>query len=209
MQTDKQARPRDKKKTDPFTGNCQNQQTDKRKVHSKGKKPCSNCATRHPFGACPAHAKTCNNCGKLNHHGRCCRSTVVKKQVNVVENKGYHDDTNPTEEFFIDTTEQGSNSEDWVQVITINNMERQFKLDTGAQLNVLPVREFDKLQPTPKLNSARVKLTAYGSTPIPVIGRCVTKIYYKANTHFLHFVIVPTVKTFNHLLESKHATSRI
>lgn len=116
---------------------------------------------------------------------------MVKKRVNVVENKGYHDDTNPTVEFFIDTAEQGSNSEDWVQVITVNNMERQFKLDTGAELNILPVREFDKLQPTPKLNSAGVKLTAYGSTPIPVIGRCVTKINYKANTHSVHFITVP------------------
>ncbi|KAJ8032419.1 hypothetical protein HOLleu_25937 [Holothuria leucospilota] len=78
---DKRERPRDKKTTDPYTGNCQNQQNDKRKVHSKGKKSCGNCPTRHPFGACPAHGKTCNICGNLNHHARCCRSTMVKQST--------------------------------------------------------------------------------------------------------------------------------
>lgn len=188
------ARSRDQKATDTYADNRQNQQNDKKKTGNKGKKQCGNYATRHPFGAYSAHGKTCNNCDKLNHYARCCRSTLVKQRVKVVENSGYSNDTtgNQTEEFFIDSLEQGisTDTEGWIQAITVNNREINFKLDTGAKINIPPASEFDKLQPKP--HSAGVKVIAYaGGTPIPVIGRCVTTVHYKAKTHFIHFIIVP------------------
>lgn len=51
-----------------------------------GKKPqhqaggtCQRCGRSHDAKAkCPAHGKKCNNCGKLNHFSRCCRSKALQ-----------------------------------------------------------------------------------------------------------------------------------
>ena len=49
-----------------------------------------------------------------------------------------------------------------------------FKVDTGAQINVLPVKMFQELFPaTHKLTEPTVKLTAYGGADIPNLGNCI------------------------------------
>ena len=42
---------------------------------------CNNCGlNRHKIGdRCPAHGKECNNCGKMNHYARVCRSSPKSK----------------------------------------------------------------------------------------------------------------------------------
>ncbi|PIK56894.1 hypothetical protein BSL78_06220 [Apostichopus japonicus] len=156
-------------------------------------KLCGNCATRHAYGACPAYGKTCNQCRKKNHYARFCRSAAVGKQrINTVEQQG-NTSTNqdPMEEFFIDVVNHQGDSVDWIQPLIVNDSEINFKLDTGAQINIIPVSEYDKLLPKPKLYATKVKLTAYGGTPVPVMGQCIAKLHHKSKTQFVSFYVVP------------------
>ena len=59
--------------------------------------------------------------------------------------------------------------------LKVNNKSVKFKIDTGAQCNVLPEEIFDRIK-KPKLVATRTKLTAYGGTPVPVIGKCSLQI---------------------------------
>ncbi|CAH3172749.1 unnamed protein product, partial [Porites lobata] len=62
---------------------------------------------------------------------------------------------------------------EWSVILESNGTNINFKLDTGSQVNILPKKEYSKLIHKPKLHPAKVKLTAYNGTNIPVIGKCI------------------------------------
>lgn len=39
------------------------------------RKPCGNCGSFHRPRSCPAYGKHCDNCSRLGHFAKCCRST--------------------------------------------------------------------------------------------------------------------------------------
>ena len=58
----------------------------------------------------------------------------------------------------------GSESEtkpQWTIDMETNGSNVRYKLDTGAQVNVLPKYQYNRLLQKPKLKSTKVKLTAY------------------------------------------------
>ena len=66
--------------------------------------------------------------------------------------------------------------------LKVNGKDIHFKIDTGAQCNVIPEHRFAKLTIKPALRKTNTKLTAYGGTRVPVKGNCqmTTKIDGKA-----------------------------
>ena len=60
-----------------------------------------------------------------------------------------------------------------------NGSNVRYKLDTGAQVNVLPKYQYNRLLQKSKLKSTKVKLAAYNGTNIPVVGRCIVQIAHK------------------------------
>ena len=62
-----------------------------------------------------------------------------------------------------------------------NGSNVRYKLDTGAQVNVLPKSQYNSLTRKPKLKNTKVKLTAYNGTNIPVVGKCVVRVAHKKN----------------------------
>lgn len=138
---------------------------------------CERCATNHRRGKCPAYRKRCNYCGKLNHfEATCIFKKQHEKKINAVE-KGW-DEEDDDEELLInsisvDKIETSQN--EIVEDVVINNLVVGFKVDTGAQCNILPVNEYEKCIK----NQARkyrteevknVKLVAYGGSKIQVKG---------------------------------------
>jgi hypothetical protein len=78
------------------------------------------------------------------------------------------------------------------------------KLDTGAQVNVMPVKVYNSLKTKSKvLQPTKVKLTAYGGNRIPVLGTCQLKCKYKNEAHNLEFYVVNTCHCF-HCFEFKN-----
>ena len=54
-------------------------------------------------------------------------------------------------------------------------MSVKFKVDTGAQTNILPTKYFDALPRQPPLTQSTQRLTSYCGSKIPVKGVCQLK----------------------------------
>ena len=75
----------------------------------------------------------------------------ANKQVNTVDD---HDSDYET--MFIGAVNSGD--QDWVKTVDFGNVKEVFKLDTGAQCNVLPKTVYDKITTMPLLpSSARLE----------------------------------------------------
>ena len=78
---------------------------------------------------------------------------------------------------------------DWCIDLNTNGTVVKFKIDTGAQANVLPWKVYSKLLKLPKLNKSKVKLTAYNDTDIPVRGSCIAHIGYNHSSIPVVFIV--------------------
>ena len=54
----------------------------------------------------------------------------------------------------------------WLSTVKTQSGKFTFKLDTGAEANVIPVEVLNQLTNIPTIQSNKTKLTAYGGTTI-------------------------------------------
>ena len=64
----------------------------------------------------------------------------------------------------------------WAANLNVNNTFISFKIDTGAQANILLFRMFLNLKNGPKLQPSEFWLSTYNGTNIPVKGRFILRI---------------------------------
>lgn len=152
---------------------------------------CKFCSQSHRRGNCPAYGKICNNCSKRNHFAKCCLS---KKVVN--DSSGSNDD------FIIDSiqvncldenkksSELFQQQKEWKVRMNVNDTNIDFKIDTSAQVNVLPRSIYKKIKPRPKLTPSKVRLTAYNNTEVPVHGKCRATLSNKGKRFNVLFTVV-------------------
>ena len=57
--------------------------------------------------------------------------------------------------------------------MTVNETIIPFKLDTGAQVNLLSVADYSKLKVKSKIHPVNIKVTGYTGESMPVKGSCV------------------------------------
>lgn len=165
--------------------------TQRRDQHKKSdgeeKHHCSRCDYTHASMKCPAFGKTCRKCGGKNHFVKCCKSTkTLPSKVHTVAEE---DDPDPGT-FFLDSVTVDAVSTDWIEPLTINGSIIPLKLDTGAQVNILPEKDFNTLKNRPKLRPVKERLRAYGDGDIPVKGSCLLKVLHKGAMYSLYFYIV-------------------
>ena len=105
-------------------------------------KECTKCGRKHTQGQCPAYGKKCLKCQKRNHFAIMCRS---RKTVHAMDNSGESDssETETVGAHFIGSV-HSSNTKDEALLLGKQNCEIKFKLDTGAQVNVIPIKSSDK-----------------------------------------------------------------
>lgn len=116
---------------------------------------CYKCGYMHNFSAkCPAHGRKCAKCGVLNYFANQCRN----RNVNFVNNSNDID----IDDMFsgsIDTIYYVStkNRKQWnIELLVENNPVNYFKIDTGAEINVLNQKVFDSLGKSIKLVETKV-----------------------------------------------------
>ena len=166
---------------------------------------CGNCGKFHPYGLkhCYAFGKYCGKCGKLGHLSPKCRST--DKSVHTV-NATEEDEEDTSEQFFLHSIELGEDIDeqtvhavhqpededntDWYETIMVNGDLMPFKLDCGAQCNLMPISDYRKLTNKPKITSGEVKVYDYNTTPIRNIGKCIVQLQHRGKTVNALFVIV-------------------
>ena len=176
---------------------------------------CKFCAGSHPKGNCPAYGQKCNSCHKKNHFARC-----YKRKVHQVSNQYQESNTSSDSDtdFVIDSiviTDKDSNLIDdfdqsikidaivdddtsmshWSVRLETNNESVKYRIDTGAQVNVLPRHLFKTLSPSPKLKSTPIKLSAYNCSNIPVHGKCILLVNYRGKKFHVLFIIVDSNNT--------------
>ena len=156
-------------------------------------KPCKRCGTKHEINKCPAYGKTCHKCNGKNHFANVCFTKTFSK-VHTVENQPNTTDKS----LFIGEVHavEHDNADELYVNLKINGTYLKFKVDTGAQCNVIPRSDLDQIDKSAKISSTSVKLTAYGGGNIPIKGMCEMEITHKEHQIKVDFyaVDVPDIK---------------
>lgn len=111
---------------------------------------CRKCGNKHRANNCPAYGKYCSLCNKPNHFAVACFKN--KKNISLIKQNKYDSEQDYTDTL-IDSCELDESSRkickinllQWSQNLIINNKELEFKLDTGAEINVMPISCLFKL----------------------------------------------------------------
>ena len=163
------------------------------------RKKCDNCGyDQHARREqCPAKNKRCNYCQKWNHFSSVCRAKNVHdvQCEPAVEDQRSQSDNDS--DFFVDSVDKNSPGESRDQAfVTIDVGQSQnsiqFKLDTGAQVNIIPSPIFNKLGISGNLTKPKNKLTAYNGTNLKTHGICTLPCAYGSQTCDIEFYIVET-----------------
>ena len=141
---------------------------------------CTRCGYNHGSRRCPAMGKMCRICKGVGHFGVMCRSTLADAQVQPVytedtqEEMAHTDDivhavgllvieddgeakTRSVEQTFHIGTIEGDGAA-WMTELLTNVSPIRYKLDTGAQANILPYAVYRQMTSRPKLLRATTRL---------------------------------------------------
>ena len=94
-------------------------------------------------------------------------------------------------DFGVDSIDESNNNDSWIVPLLVQNVMIPMKLDTGSDVNILPLDDFNSLQNRPNLRQTQVKLTAYNGEYIPVKGQAVLALKHRGHTQRALFVICP------------------
>nr|XP_058955069.1 uncharacterized protein K02A2.6-like [Pocillopora verrucosa] len=125
---------------------------------------------------CPAKDSKCNKCFKKGHWAKACKSQLKKKVGEVscpeVELEG---------EFFlgqltkVDMVE-GNSKESWKAEVKLNDHEVKFKVDTGADVTVIPPSVYHSLVPKPSLSKCTKTLMGPCKHKLCCLGNFTAKL---------------------------------
>jgi len=145
---------------------------------------CYKCGNQHAINKCPAFGKNCKLCGKLNHFAVKCK---FKEKNNYQVNEVHKNDENEVTYLSLNTVET-EKCKNWTDIVNINNIKMVIKLDTGAQLNVMPLNEFNKLNA--KLEKSTVIIKAFGGFQIKSLGKIKVSVSNNRNKIITYFEVV-------------------
>ena len=120
---------------------------------------CDRCGgSPHRRENCPAKGRDCRSCGKIGHYQSVCRSSRDSQHVKFV-----NADSDSGEEFFISAVRSKTvHNKAWMTNVQIGNNTVKFKIDTGADVTVMPTSVYESLVPKPKLSESKVILQGAG-----------------------------------------------
>ena len=177
---------------------------------------CKYCGKSHNRGNCPAFGKKCQKCGRENHFKAVCRSGNdgkrdhskprykgrKGKKFHEINEDGVMDDlTDQVQSLFYDKVYFNSintRMHTKINCVTPDGQvsDQTFKVDTGADGNLMPISMFSQLFPQVSLGALgktidkSVTLFAYNNTAIKQFGTCQVKLRFKGNTCVCRFYVV-------------------
>ena len=172
---------------------------------------CKYCGKTHNKGNCPAYGKKCQKCGCDNHFKAVCKSGSQnegspkrdhsKQRFKKGKGKKFDEVSKANEGAMDDLTEQVQSlfyNDVWFNAINTRMhtnvecetpdgkcSENTFKIDTGADGNLMPISMFTKLFSHVSLNALKrmidksVMLYVYNNTQIKQYGTCNVKLCFK------------------------------
>ena len=148
---------------------------------------CGRCGRRHTQPQhCPAIGADCHKCGRKNPFARVCRSGQRAK-VHALEE---HSSNEEDDEMLIAMLHYDRpQPTEWKTSLKINEKNIQFKIDTGAQCNVISTRVYDQISGKP-LQKSQTRLVAFGGHRVKTSGKTVLLCEYKRKYVPVNFEVV-------------------
>ncbi|XP_064470230.1 uncharacterized protein K02A2.6-like [Ornithodoros turicata] len=118
--------------------------------HSKATQSCYWCGKpgKHPRPQCPAAKARCNKCGKPGHFASVCKAKRLRQVVQQPQGT-----QNEDEVFFAGAITTAQKKMPWKVSVLVNDQDVTFRLDTGADVTVVPTNLLSIL----KIESTLVK----------------------------------------------------
>lgn len=158
---------------------------------------CSRCTYTHKINECPAYGKNCKKCSRPNHFSNACRD---RKVTTISTNEDYKEyRVNFDDEFTVETIENVNirqrETDDavkypWIERIRVNGKVIPFKIDSGAEIDVLPMSQFKQLNDRIELHGTHIGLKGFGGNRVAPIGMCSLSLNYDNMTFVRQVAIV-------------------
>ncbi|UYV67701.1 K02A2.6-like [Cordylochernes scorpioides] len=126
---------------------------------------CTRCgnSNNHDWKNCPAMNSYCNKCMKKGHYAKVCRSEAINEIKSEIAFLGSVED----------------NSKKWIVPIKVNNRQINFKIDTGADVNVLPLQYYYQSFQRIKLEKSDKVLQGPNGIALETVGMIHVKLQNK------------------------------
>ncbi|UYV63312.1 K02A2.6-like [Cordylochernes scorpioides] len=152
---------------------------------------CTRCgnSNNHNWKNCPAMNSYCNKCMKKGHYAKVCRSEAINEIKSEIAFLGSVED----------------NSKKWIVPIKVNNRQVNFKIDTGADVNVLPLQYYYQSFQRIKLEKSDKILQSPNGIPLETVGMIHVKLQNKGQHLNSKIYIVDKLKQPLLSGETRHA----
>lgn len=166
------------------------------------------CQKTYGLRECPAYGKKCKKCGIKNHFAIACKIKNVKSTISNYSNKCNNEassNSSVTIESIatIKSTKYNKYKSIWEEYLQIENTRFKVKLDTVADVNIIPKNKFKKLGRIHKIRQTECILKAFEGTVSKPISIVNLNIKYKNRVNFV------VVENANQILLGGHACVRL
>ncbi|XP_072389442.1 uncharacterized protein [Diabrotica undecimpunctata] len=163
-----------------------NYNNSKSKTNTNEKFKCKRCQLTHGARECPAYGKKCKKCGILNHFAKSCRV----KNIDVI-NEGSSDGSSDIFVGNVNKVYQDVSCQNiWDEIIEIENKRIKVKLDTGADVSIIPLKIFKKIDKQFKIRHNQYVLKGFEGTQAKTIGVVNLVCKYKNKYVYDDFTII-------------------
>ena len=151
---------------------------------------CSYCGGHHhPQQGCPAYSVNCHKFGRRNHFAKVCRSKTQAKSPHIREID--QEEESSEDDLLIDVVE-GQNKTNWNVTVTINSHNTKFKIDTGAQCNVISSATYHQVSKQP-LRKSKSRLIAFGGHRLNSLSKTTLLCTHKGKFWPIEFEVIDNV----------------
>ncbi|XP_044005925.1 uncharacterized protein K02A2.6-like [Aphidius gifuensis] len=138
-------------------------------TNNENKFECKRCGYSHLPRKCPAYGKTCNKCKGNNHFFKVCKKSSVNEVQEQATETNSSDEYDANNFFIAEVSKNNRNKEKaWYVDLKINGENVKFKLDTGAEVNIITKKLLDEMNINVK--STRTTLTSFGEFTVQPMG---------------------------------------
>ncbi|KAM7306991.1 uncharacterized protein ISCGN_010627 [Ixodes scapularis] len=134
---------------------------------------------RHSKAQCPATGKKCNGCKKTGHFQAVCMAR--ERPTDLRPSNNGRQRNSAVDELFVGQVLHSANGQPWTVRARIGQKTLTFKVDTGADVTVIPAMEYDE-RAMGTLTVANDKLLTAGRAHLPTLGQFISTIQWNNKT---------------------------
>lgn len=150
-------------------------------------KKCSRCGYTHQYRQCPAFGKQCNKCRGFNHFATVCRKNKAVDELEESKDEAHGENL----VYNCDAIKRYVNNEKfWCQSIKIGKKSINFKLDTGAEINTIPIQLLNEFKTNSEIKPSAITLQAYFGQIVKPLGEIMLPLNVKGKIYNEKFVVV-------------------